>query len=175
MDDKTKALMFSSKTGEHGTPQDFFDQLHNEFYFDRDVAAHHLNAKCPEHFGEQEDGSFIDGLEEAWGEEGDIVYCNPPYGREITDWLLKGVVEKKEGVSTVFLLPARTDTKWFHDIVIPNASEICFIRGRLKFEGMEAGAPFPSLLVIFWGDPQNDTAVEVPEQKYKWSKLQTGS
>lgn len=174
MDDRTKEIMFSSKTGEHSTPQDFFDQLQEEFYFDRDVAASHLNTRCPDHFGKQQDGGFIDGLIEPWGLHSEIVYCNPPYGREIKQWLLKGVVEKEKGISSVFLLPARTDTKWFHDIVVPNATEIRFIRGRLKFEGMAAGAPFPSLLVIFWGDSIKDDGEEYVEEKYKWVNLRTG-
>lgn len=173
MDDRTKELMFSAKTGEHQTPQDFFDQLHNEFYFDRDVAAHYLNTKCPEHYGKQEDGSFIDGLEEDWGKISDIVFCNPPYGRGINSWLEKGVAEKERGISSVFLLPARTDTQWFHSIVVPNASEIRFIKGRLKFEGMNAGAPFPSIVVIFWGASQDEEEKE--EGKYTWARLQTGN
>lgn len=175
MDDRTKEIMFSSKTGEHGTPQDFFDQLHEEFYFDRDVAASHLNAKCPEHFGQQEDNSFINGLSTSWGEPGDNVYCNPPYGKEIAHWLQKAIQQKELGVSSVFLLPARTDTKWFHDLVIPNATEVRFIKGRLKFEGMEAGAPFPSIIVVFLGDPILEDAEDDKEVKYKWATLQTGS
>lgn len=175
MDEHTKAIMFASTTGNHGTPQDFFDQLHNEFYFDRDVAAHYLNAKCPDHYGEQEDGLFINGLEEAWGEPGDTVYCNPPYGREITSWLDKALKEKAIGVSSVFLLPARTDTKWFHEMVIPNAAEIRFIKGRLKFEGMDAGAPFPSIVVIFFGDLIVEEDNEPKEPKYSWANLATGN
>ncbi len=166
--------MFSAKTGNHGTPQDFFDQLNDEFYFDRDVAAHHLNAKCADHFGEQQDGEFIDGLAVSWGEAGEIVYCNPPYGKEVPHWLNKAVEEMERGVSSVFLLPPRTDTAWFHDILIPNATEIRFIRGRLRFEGMDAPAPFPSIVVVFWGEPQDEEEEEV-EAKYQWSRLQTGN
>lgn len=80
---------------------------------------------------------------------GEIVWCNPPYGREITKWVEKGHRSaKNEGAVVVMLLPARTDTKWFHDYIYGHA-EITFVRGRLKFGGCKNSAPFPSMVVVF--------------------------
>lgn len=76
-------------------------------------------------------------------------YVNPPYGREIGKWLAKGYSEAQRGKTVVFLIPSRTDTKWWHDYVM-KADEIRFIKGRLKFDEHENSAPFPSAIVIFW-------------------------
>lgn len=80
---------------------------------------------------------------------GQIVFCNPPYGKVIKDWVKKGAEEaQKPGTTVVMLLPARTDTAWFHDYIYHKAREIRFLRGRLRFN--EAGAaPFPSMVVVF--------------------------
>lgn len=76
-------------------------------------------------------------------------WCNPPYGRQIGKWVEKAVKEVKRGVPlVVMLLPARTDTKWFHDYCLPYG-KIEFLRGRLKFGGCENPAPFPSMIVVF--------------------------
>lgn len=79
---------------------------------------------------------------------GGVTFCNPPYGREIGKWVRKAYEESKKGPTVVMLLPARTDTKWFHDYIYGKA-EIRFIRGRLKFGGGENSAPFPSMVVVF--------------------------
>ena len=73
------------------------------------------------------------------------VFCNPPYGPGLSKWLERGL----EANLAVFLIPARTDTRWFHEIVMPNAKEIRFIKGRLKFGDAVNGAPFPSMIVVF--------------------------
>lgn len=79
------------------------------------------------------------------------VFCNPPYGKEISDWVQKCYEEgHKENTLVVMLIPARTDTKYFHDYILHRA-EVRFVRGRLKFGGASTGAPFPSMLVIFRG------------------------
>jgi site-specific DNA-methyltransferase (adenine-specific) len=80
---------------------------------------------------------------------GKRVFCNPPYGPEIRKWIERGF----EAELAVYLVPARTDTRWFHDLVIPRAAEIRFIKGRLKFGDAENAAPFPSMLVIFRQEP----------------------
>jgi site-specific DNA-methyltransferase (adenine-specific) len=79
------------------------------------------------------------------------VFCNPPYGRDNTGlWIKKCFEEsKKPGTIVVALVPARTDTKWFHDYIYPSSAQIFFIRGRLKFGGSKNAAPFPSMIVIF--------------------------
>lgn len=121
------------------TPQALFDELHSEFEFTLDVAASKANAKCPEFYTADDDG-----LQQPWH---GTVWCNPPYS-EIRPWLDKAVSESVNGVTSVFLLPSATDTKWFHEVVLPYA-EIRFLPGRLKFEGQKQNAPFASLLAIF--------------------------
>ena len=115
--------MFSSKTDLWETPQDFFDALNEEFNFELDVCALPSNAKCKRYFTPE-----LNGL--AWEWSG-TCWCNPPYGSEIGKWIEKAAKSK---ATTVMLLPARTDTKWFHEWVLPYA-EIRWIKGRLKFGG----------------------------------------
>ena len=134
-------VMFSSKTDLWSTPQDFFDALDKEFHFTLDACALPENAKCKRYFSPEQDGLF-----QPW--EG-VVWCNPPYGRQIGKWVEKAAVSVCMGKATVvMLLPARTDTAWFHDYIYGPA-EIRFIRGRLKFGGCKNAAPFPSMVVIF--------------------------
>ena len=135
-------LMFSSKTPEWATPQAFFDELNKEFNFTLDPCATKENAKCKKFYTKEDDG-----LKQNWDNE--RVFCNPPYGSEIKDWVKKAS-EAKGGV-VVMLIPARTDTKYFHEYIY-HKSEIRFIKGRLKFEGLQKGsgsAPFPSMIIIF--------------------------
>lgn len=127
----TRQVLFKSQTVEWPTPRAVYDALDAEFEFDLDP--------CP--ISGTEDG--LASLFCSWA--GMRVFCNPPYGPEIRRWLERAA----EAEIAVYLLPARTDTKWFHDLVIPKASEIRFIKGRLKFGDATAGAPFPSMLVIF--------------------------
>lgn len=137
-----KALL-SSKNMNWCTPQDFFDEINNEFHFVLDAAASDKSAKCTKYFTPE-----IDGLKQNW-DVGGAVFCNPPYGREIGKWVQKAYEEAKNGIKIVLLIPARTDTKWFHDYIYGKA-EIRFLRGHLKFtdeEGnAENNAPFPSIL-----------------------------
>lgn len=133
--------MFSSKTPEWETPQSLFDTLDSEYHFDLDPASTDENAKCERHFTKADNG-----LEKNWG--GCRVFCNPPYGREIGVWIRKGYEEsRKPNTIVVMLLPARTDTKWFHDYCMKG--KIRFIKGRLKFGTAKTSAPFPSMVVIF--------------------------
>lgn len=135
-------LMFSSQSNEWATPQDFFNELNNRFGFTLDPCATHENAKCEKYFTISEDG-----LQQNWG--GETVFCNPPYGRAIKDWVKKAYDEsKKPGTIVVMLIPARTDTTYFHDYIYGKA-EIEFVRGRLKFGDGKNPAPFPSMVVIF--------------------------
>lgn len=130
---------FSSKTNEWATPQDFFNKINQEFNFTLDVASTDENAKCKKYFTEQDDG-----LQQSWDNE--IVWCNPPYGRSLKSWVKKA--SETIGGVVVMLIPARTDTSYFHDYICEKA-EIRFIRGRLKFGDSKNSAPFPSMLVIF--------------------------
>lgn len=130
-------VMFSSKTDLWETPQDFFDDLNREFGFEVDVCALPSNAKCKKFFSPSDDG-----LVQEWK---GVCWCNPPYGREIGKWVKKAY---ESNATTVLLLPARTDTKWFHDYIYGKA-EIRFIKGRLKFGDSKNAAPFPSMIVVF--------------------------
>ena len=133
-------LMFSSKTDLWETPKDLFDKLNNEFHFTLDVCATPENAKCDSFYTKEQDG-----LSQPW--EG-VVWCNPPYGKQIGSWVRKGFFASISGNTVVMLLPARTDTRWFHEYIYGKA-EIRFIRGRLKFGGSKNSAPFPSMVVVF--------------------------
>ncbi len=137
------AVMFSSNTDQWSTPQWFFDELNSEFHFTLDPCADEFNHKCERYFTKEQDG-----LIQSW--EGEIVFCNPPYGREIGNWVQKCFTEVHDGgcVCAVMLIPARTDTQWFHKYIYRKA-EIRFLKGRLKFGDSKNSAPFPSMVVIF--------------------------
>jgi len=129
---------FSSKTDLHATPQEFFDGLNQEFKFTLDVCANASNAKCSKFYTEQDDG-----LSQQW--EG-VIWMNPPYGRDISKWMKKANEAAKQGNTVVCLIPARTDTNWWHNYVIQH--EVRFVRGRLKFGNAKNSAPFPSAVVV---------------------------
>ncbi len=135
------AVMFSSATDEWATPQDFFDKLNQEFHFTLDPCATHESAKCARYFTEEDNG-----LAQDWARE--VVFMNPPYGRVLGQWVKKAFEESIKGATVVCLLPARTDTRWFHDYIYHRA-EIRFVKGRLKFGDSKNSAPFPSMVVIF--------------------------
>ena len=118
--------LFSSMRGDWKTPKELLIKLQEEFGELFDVSDRHDNT--------------FDALTMEWPQPW---YCNPPYGREISNW-----IELMQG-NGVALLPARTDTKWFHDLILPKAHEIRFIKGRLKFDDCKNSAPFPSMIVIF--------------------------
>ena len=134
--------LFTSNTDLWATPQDLFDKLNDEFHFTLDVCAIPENARCEHYYSPEQDG-----LLQHW--EG-TVWCNPPYGRKIGLWVKKAYesVIRDDGTTVVMLLPARTDTKWFHEYILPYG-QIRFIRGRLKFGDSKNSAPFPSMIVVF--------------------------
>ena len=134
-----KDVMFSSATDMWETPTAFFRALDAEFHFTIDVCAVPENAKFKEFYTPEQDG-----LAQNW--EG-VCWCNPPYGREIGKWVEKAA---GAGCTVVMLLPARTDTAWFHDYIYGRA-EVRFIRGRLKFGDSRNSAPFPSMVAVFRG------------------------
>lgn len=132
-----REAMFSSKADLWETPQDFFDKLNEEFRFQTDVCALPENAKCENFYTPEQDG-----LVQEWS---GTCWCNPPYGRQIGKWVRKASESK---ATTVMLIPARTDTAWFHDYIYGKA-EVRFIRGRLRFSGAKENAPFPCMVVVF--------------------------
>src|SRR6266699_645834 len=130
-------LMFSSKTGNWITPPDFLKKLDEEFHFDFDPCPYPM--------------PIWNGLEVSWRK---CNYVNPPYGREVGKWVHKGFMEAQQDKTVVMLLPARTDTRWFHEWIYKETrTEIRFLRGRLKFLSPDGkpmnSAPFPSMVVIF--------------------------
>lgn len=158
------AVMFASGKDTWSTPPEIFDPLHAEFRFTLDAAATHDNAKCPCYLGPDHAPEYRDGLTADWwlGRAGEVAWCNPPYSRGLqAKFIAKAVAEAQKGagglLSVVMLLPARTDTRAFHDLIWdaavhrprPIVREIRFLPGRVKFVGAKHGAPFPSMVVVF--------------------------
>jgi len=133
------AVHYSSKTELWETPQDFFNKLNDEFGFELDVCALPENAKCRKYYTPSENGL----LQEWKG----VCWMNPPYGRKIGEWVKKAYESSLNGATVVCLLPARTDTAWWHDYCMKG--EVRLVRGRLKFGGSQWNAPFPNAVVIF--------------------------
>lgn len=133
------SVHFSSKNDVWATPQWLFDALNKEFGFTLDPCSDGTNAKCAKFYTPAENGLLRD-----WGQE--VVFMNPPYS-ECADWMRKAYGAAQEGATVVCLVPARTDTQWFHEYAMK--SEIRFLRGRLKFGDAKDSAPFPSCIVVF--------------------------
>ena len=132
--------MTSSNTDLWETPQDFFDKLNEEFHFTLDVCALPENAKCKKYYTPKENS-----LCQEWA---GVCFMNPPYGRQIGKWIKKAYeVSVHGGATVVCLIPARTDTAWWHDYAMKG--EVRFLRGRLKFGGAKNSAPFPSAVIVF--------------------------
>ena len=136
-------VMFSSKTDSWATPQYFFDDLNKAWNFDIDVCADEHNAKCKTFFSKEQDG-----LKQEWI---GTCFMNPPYGKEIGKWVKKAYEESvTKSCVVVALLPARVDTKWFHQYIYNRENVFVeFLKGRLKFEDSKNSAPFPSMIVYF--------------------------
>ena len=143
---------FKSNSIEWPTPRDIFEPLDREFHFTLDVCATAENTKCIRFFSPEKNG-----LNQNWS---GVCWMNPPYGRAMIPFLKKAVMEKANGVITVALIPARTNTAWWHDLVWPN-SEVRFVRGRPKFGDSKHGLPQPLAICIF-------------KPKCKWPKAVAG-
>ena len=139
-----ESVHIMSETNEWSTPQYLFDELNYEFNFTLDPCATDDNAKCKKYYIIEDDG-----LKQDWSNE--IVFMNPPYGREIKHWIKKAYLESLKGATIVCLIPSRTDTSYWHDYIF-GKSEIRFIKGRIKFGDSKNSAPFPSAIVIFKGE-----------------------
>jgi len=137
-----KNVHFMSSTSEWSTPQWLFDTLNVEFHFTLDPCATPGNAKCPNYFTLKEDG-----LSQDWGRN--TVFMNPPYGRAISRWMRKAYESARQGATVVCLVPARTDTNWWHQFAIKG--EVRFLKGRIRFGDARNTAPFPSAVVVFRG------------------------
>lgn len=136
---KKMGVHFSSATEMWATPDEFFKKYDAVYGFKTDVCASPENAKCSSFFTKEQDG-----LSQEWS---GVCWMNPPYGRTIKEWMRKAYESSLDGATVVCLVPARTDTAWWHEYAIKG--DIEFIRGRLKFGGHKNSAPFPSAIVVF--------------------------
>lgn len=144
--------MFTSRSDEWETPQELYDKLNAKFNFDIDLAASDKNHKCDKYFTKE-----VNALTQNWKEHGSVGFCNPPYGKDVPLFLKKAVEEQAQGFTSVWVVKASTDTKWFHWIKdLPNVDHE-FIKGRLKYGGCETKsgkscpAPFPSMIIYIHG------------------------
>ena len=136
-------VMFSTGTEHWSTPISLFEELNSEFDFTLDACADTTNYKVKKYFNKKQNG-----LHQSW--QNNTVWVNPPYGTGISAWIEKAYNECSDECTVVMLLPARTDTKWFHTFIYTNPDcEIKFLKGRLKFSNSKTSAPFPSMVVVF--------------------------
>lgn len=131
--------LFTASKDDWETPKELFDRMDRQFHFEMDVAAKEENTKCRRFYTRE-----MNGLSLPWSK---VNWCNPPYGKEIIEWCRKADEEAQNGKFTAMLIPARTDTRWFHEYC--KKYRIEFLRGRVKFVGAKCGAPFPSMVVFF--------------------------
>jgi site-specific DNA-methyltransferase (adenine-specific) len=129
------------RQGDYSTPQDLFEAYDRIYHFTLDVCATAANAKCPHYFTPEQDG-----LQQPW--EG-AVWMNPPYHKtEIPKWIRKAYEESQRGAVVVALLPVRTGSAWYHELVLPHA-KVTFLRGRVKFAGLTTNAMEDSMIAVF--------------------------
>ena len=133
-----RAYIKKSQTDNWATPIKLYNELNEEFKFDN-------FDPCP-----LNDNPIKDGLSDDWAT---TTFVNPPYSKlkstkKQIGWIDKAHKECQKGKTIVLLIPARTDTQWFHDIILKNNYEVRFIKGRLKFGDSKSSAPFPSMIVI---------------------------
>lgn len=141
--------MVSSKSNEWNTPQWLFDKLDEEFNFTLDPCSNNGNAKCGKCYTKKEDG-----LKQDWSK--DVVFMNPPYGGHTGEWIRKAWQESLKGATVVCLIVSSTDRSYWHEYIFPYASQIRYIRGRLKFSNADSTAPFASAIIIFDGKKKYD-------------------
>ena len=163
MADKNLKVHFMSNNTEWATPKSLFDKLNSEYHFTLDVCATPENTKCEKFFTVEDDGLKQSWIEFDWSKQTfknplpvvvkEIIFCNPPYGRALKDWVEKCYNEHAEhGITVVILIPARTDTQAWHDWIFPHAARVRFIKSRVKFEldGIKRNSPsFPSVIIEF--------------------------
>ena len=147
-------VLFSSNKCEWETPEWLYNFLNMYYHFTLDPCADKNNHKCDKFYTKEDNGLLQD-----WS--GETVFCNPPYGRELYKWVEKCFCENaKNDVEIVMLIPARTDTRWFHQFIYNNNKcYIIFLKGRLKFGKAKNSAPFPSMIVVFKGGKNNDLRI----------------
>jgi phage N-6-adenine-methyltransferase len=154
----SSSTAMSSLVDTWSTPRDYFEKVDKEFSFTLDAAALESSTLVSDNWygPDHQDTSRSDAFTRNWTEDarGGAVWLNPPYGKTIKAWMRKADEESQNGTTVVCLVPARTDTAWFHDYCIHH--EVRFIRGRLKFGNSKNSAPFPSALVIMKPKKENN-------------------
>lgn len=145
---KLNESMYTSNKDDWETPDWLFDSLNKTFKFELDACANENNFKVKKYFNKTDNCLLKD-----WSSYS-AVWMNPPYGKHIRDFIEKAYKESKKGTTVVCLIPCRTDTNWWNDIVIKG--NIYFLKKRLKFKGSNNMAPFPCAVVIFWGNILGD-------------------
>ena len=157
---------FKSSNKEWETPLSVFKPLEKEFNIVLDVCASQENTKCKAFFNRKSNSLSRSWLVGSDFPKGTLaVWMNPPYGRGMERWVRKAHEETKNGVTTIALLPARTDTSWFHNYIY-NKHEVRFYKGRIKFVDAQSTAPFPSMVVIF--KPTKVNRIKTIWKKLKW-------
>lgn len=158
-------VVHSSKKHDYGTPWDIFNELDHQYHFTVDCCASKENTKCRKYWDIKRDG-----LKQSW--LGKQVWCNPPYSH-VEHWVDKGITsinvsrEHCTDTTVVYLLPSRTDTRWFKRL-LENAREICFLSGsRVRFQGCKTGAPFPTLIAVVSTRKMNNTKISYAVLKWK--------
>jgi phage N-6-adenine-methyltransferase len=154
-------VMFSSVSDEWETPPALFATLDREFGFELDLAATGANAKCARFYSREEDAFTREWRGVCW--------LNPPYGRAIGRWVERAYQAAAAGACVVLLLPARTDTRWFHAYAL-QAPEIRLLPGRLRFVGAAHAAPFPSMVVVFDGRDRTRWAGQRVVRSWDWRR-----
>lgn len=141
------------------TPPEVFQPLNQEFGFTLDACATPANAKCPRYFTESQNG-----LEQSWA--GEVVFLNPPYGKEIPPWTRKArEAAANHGATVVALLPASCDLRWWHEDVV-NRAEVRYLRGRVRWltGGPYRASGFFASVVVIWRPPGGLDAKRREEQ-----------
>lgn len=152
-----RKAMVSSNTNEWETPQKLFDELNKEFHFTLDPCANIKNRKCKKYYNSRDDG-----LLKEWNKN--IVFMNPPYGGNTKEWIKKAYYESRKGCIVVCLIVSSTDRSYWHDYIFPFASQIRFVRGRLKFGNSKTTAPFASAIIIFSKNIYNNKIIYYPKR-----------
>jgi phage N-6-adenine-methyltransferase len=136
---------FDSNRQDWETPKELFDTVDAEFHFTLDAAASENNKKVKKFISAEQDAMTL-----SWGKN--VCWLNPPYGKghKLSAWVKKAYQESLTGATTVMLIPARTNTNWFHDYCLKHG-EVRFVRGRPKFGGADHGLPQPLCFIIFRG------------------------
>jgi len=136
---------FKSKSHEYETPKEIFNPLKEEFDLQLDVCASKLNHKLDNYFTKEQDA-----LTKNWNGFGNF-WMNPPFGRQIKNWVIKAYEESQKGVTGVLILPVRCNTLWWHKYIIDTKAEVRFLKGEIKFNDCERGLWLPFAIVIFHG------------------------